>query len=202
MTAPRLRSVGRRVTPERLERIADVALTIAVESGFAAVTMQTVAKRAEYVRPVVYDCYGTPENLLLTVLDREQTLLTAKLAEAAAAGGAGRLLSYLRVQVAHPRSWRLFALPTEGAEDSVRAAVSEFRERLRGDIEDWVTDVTVDRPGPVDAEALSVLVLAAIDAIGARMVSDPQAYGDARIETFVRALEGLLRPAPNSAGRS
>ncbi|MGW4535516.1 TetR/AcrR family transcriptional regulator [Nocardia sp. NPDC004340] len=203
MTAPRLRSVGRRVTPERLQRIADVALTIAVESGFAAVTMQTVAKRAEYVRPVVYDCYGTPENLLLTVLDRERTLLTAELTEAAAArGGAGRLLSYLRVQVAHPRSWRLFTLPTEGAEESVRAAVSEFRELLRRDIEDWVTDVTADRPGPVDAEALSVLVLAAIDAIGARMVSDPQAYGDARIETFVRSLEGLLRPAPSGAGRS
>lgn len=190
---PRLRSAGRRVTPERLARIADVAVDLAVESGFAAVTMQAVAKRAGYVRPVVYDCYGNPENLLLTVLDRERDSLTEQLAHAAGRDdSAGRPLAWAGVAAANSRSWRLFTLPTEGAPESVRAAVREFRERLRGDIADWLADLTAARPGPVDTEALSVLALAAIDAVGDRLAADPAAYDPARAEALLRSLSTRL----------
>ncbi|MGW4241899.1 TetR/AcrR family transcriptional regulator [Nocardia sp. NPDC004722] len=196
---PRLRSVGRRVTPERLARIADVALDVAVESGFAAVTMQTVAKRADYVRPVVYDCYGTPENILLTVLEREKSLLTDQLdqAVAMAEGDPTRwLLSYAEVIVANPRSWRLFTQPTEGADESVRASVAEFREHLRRGLESWVSELTANRATPADSEALSVLVLGAIDAVGIRMAGEPGDFDTARIESFVRSLASRLRSIP------
>ncbi|MET9214623.1 MULTISPECIES: TetR/AcrR family transcriptional regulator [unclassified Nocardia] len=196
--APRLRSAGRRVTPERLARIADVAVDIAVESGLPAVTMQTVAKRADYIRPVVYDCYGTPENLLLTVLDQEKARVRARLTEARADADGDptrRLVAYADVVAAAPRSWQLFALPTEGVGDAVRHSVAEFREELRRDLDEWLTDLTAGRPGTPDTEALSVLVLAAIDAIGAKMVAEPQDFAVTRIEAFLSSLARALGPA-------
>ncbi|AHH19986.1 transcriptional regulator, TetR family [Nocardia nova SH22a] len=197
----RRRSAGRRVTPERLRRILDAAAAIATESGLAAVTMQAVAKHTGYVRPVVYDCYGTPENILLALIDREGRLLSDDLGVVGGRVRTGgdlvdRLMTYVDSIFTHPGAWQLFTLPTEGVDDTVREAADRVRDGLRQSVARWLQPTVEKRPGPVDVEALSIFVLAAIDGIATTVVDDSGAVDRARIRAFLESLVTAVTLTP------
>ncbi|MBH0775519.1 TetR/AcrR family transcriptional regulator [Nocardia bovistercoris] len=194
---PRLRSAGRRSTPERKERIAEAAADIAVESGFAAVTMQSVATRAGYIRPVVYDCYGSPDAILHTVLERAETALAAARSEyeSGDSDSARFVLGYLSAVHARPREWRLFTLSTVGVDDSIANRVAAVREGLRADIASWLVVLTAGLPEPADIEALSVLFLAGVDGIAALVAADPEQFDASRSERFVEFFLQNTHPA-------
>ena len=80
VTSERIRAAH--LGPERRRpQVLDAALKIAVERGSHAVSMEAVAQRMEVTKPVVYACFGSREELLEALLEREeQRLFSAVLA--------------------------------------------------------------------------------------------------------------------------
>lgn len=201
-TPPRRHSTGRRVTPERRSRILDVAVDICVEDGFAAVTMQTVARRADYVRAVVYDCYGTPENIVLSMLDREAAGVVPGVAEAAKVLAeqttsrdhlARVLVALLDHARADLKSWALFGVPTDGESAAVVQRVTQVRETVRTALASALHRATDGVDPPLDVEAVSYLAHGIVDAVIRRMLEAPDANPPERVERMVTLLAGTVR---------
>ncbi|MFB8281542.1 TetR/AcrR family transcriptional regulator [Nocardia colli] len=203
------RSAGRRMTPERQQRILDVAAEIAIEDGFAAISMQSVAKRAGYTRPVVYDCYPSPEAIILAVLDREfETVaeeiegIAASLTEPAARSAEGlvrTIIGRLELMRAQPRTWLLLSVPTEGTPDTVQARMNAIRETLRRNSEQALAQAVHDMPGPeLDTEAASYLVQDVTHAFAQRMIAEPQTYTTQRVRGVIETLMIGMSSAPTN----
>ncbi len=74
VTGERIRAAH--LGPERRRpQVLDAALKIAVERGSHAVSMEAVAQRMEVTKPVVYACFGSREELLEALLEREEQRL-------------------------------------------------------------------------------------------------------------------------------
>src|ERR1700761_3235285 len=67
---------------ERREQLLDAALRTAVDQGFAAVTMDRIARAAGVTRPVVYGLFPDRGALLAALLERETKRARAALAPA------------------------------------------------------------------------------------------------------------------------
>ena len=67
---------------ERREQLLDAALRTAVDQGFAAVTMDRIARAAGVTRPVVYGLFADRGALLAALLERETQRARAALAPA------------------------------------------------------------------------------------------------------------------------
>lgn len=174
------RSTGRRMTPERQQRILDVAVDIAIEDGFNAITMQAVAQRARYIRPVVYDCFPSPEAIIIAALDREFETVTGE-------------IERLEPMRARPRTWLLLSVPTEGTPETVRTRMNDIRETLRRSFEHALVQAVHDMPDPkLDTEVASYLIQDIAHAFAQRMIAQPENYPVPRITAFI---DTLLRKA-------
>jgi AcrR family transcriptional regulator len=96
--------------------VLDTALEIAVERGVAGVTVSGVAERMSVTTPVVYACFGSREELLLALLEREERRLLegvlAALPPEPSLDDPQRLLvegfqALLATVAEHPGSWRI-----------------------------------------------------------------------------------------------
>ncbi|WP_020497415.1 TetR/AcrR family transcriptional regulator [Sciscionella marina] len=102
--------------PERRRpAVLDAALAIAVEQGLASVSIAAVAERLAITRPVVYACFATREELLATLLEREERALLDGVLEALeqdVSGDPERVFAtgftaLLATVAEHRDSWRL-----------------------------------------------------------------------------------------------
>ncbi len=183
---PARRPYAARLPPEeRRTQLLDAALRIAVDDGFAAVTMDRVARAAGVTRPVVYGLFADRGVLLAALLDRETLRARAALAPAlpAVPGEGDRvdpdtllvegIRAYLSAVAASPDTWRLVLFPAEGAPPELQAAVAASRDEAQ--------------------EQISRLI---IWGIAARRGAAPQASGAALdVELFAHMLVGLAEGA-------
>ncbi len=124
---------------ERRTQLLDAALRIAVDQGFAAVTMDRVARAAGVTRPVVYGLFPDRGALLAALLERETGRAQAALApvlppvpgpdnevdpDALLVAG---IRAYLTAVRESPDTWRLVLFPAEGAPPELQAAVAASR---------------------------------------------------------------------------
>ncbi len=103
--------------PERRRPLVlDAALRLAAAQGVRGVSMEAVAQELGVTRPVVYACFGSREELLLALLEREEKKLfdgvMAALPQRPDFGNPQRLMeegfqALLRVVAEHVDSWRL-----------------------------------------------------------------------------------------------
>lgn len=204
MTPRASRTAGRRATPERKQRILDVAVDIAVEDGYAGVTVQAVAARAGYVRQVVYDCFGTPEKVLDAALEREAATLMGIFAETIGrvTGLESAGLENLSAAVAHvataarkrPSGWLLFHLPAEGAPAVVQERIEAVQWLIRRAFVHVLESALnlIDEPGP-DIEITAHLLHAVSDELIRLVITEPETYPVDRIVRFFETLTGGLR---------
>ncbi len=72
--SPRIRAAH--LGPERRRpAVLDAALNLAVERGIHAVSMEAVAQQLGVTKPVIYSCFSSREELLNTLLEREEQRL-------------------------------------------------------------------------------------------------------------------------------
>lgn len=123
----------------RREQLLDTTRDIVHESGFHAVSIEGVARRAGVSRPIVYGHFGDLGGLLEALVKRENARALAQLAAILpaaddAADPADALLTafrgYLETVRADPVTWRLALMPPEGAPELLRAQVIESREAV------------------------------------------------------------------------
>ncbi len=190
------RSAGRRATPERMRKILDAAIEIAVEDGFAAVTMQSVAHRTGYVRPIVYDCYGTPENIILAALDREThtavSILNAileKIADASALSSwdfVKLTIEYGTTIDTPSRTWLLLFVPREGVSPQIQEKLNSVDDMFK--LAFGFALSLVKGETDIDVECASPLALELLRSAARQMISSPSAYPKERIQRFVTSI--------------
>ena len=76
---------------ERRAQLLDVGRSVFAEVGYAAASIEEIAKRAKITKPVVYEHFGGKEGLYAVVVDREVRTLVASIT-AALEGDNPRLL--------------------------------------------------------------------------------------------------------------
>jgi len=178
----------------------DAALEIIVRDGYAAVSVDAIAKEAGVTRPVVYGVFADLRDLLGTLLDRQQARALTQLGDLVptapdlsdpdqlVADTARRLIEAVR---SDPMTWQPILLAPSGMPSQVRARIDADREgftvRLAGLLEVGL----VLRGGPaLDAEVTAHAIVAVMEHFGRLLLAEPDRFTTDRL---VGSVVGLLR---------
>jgi AcrR family transcriptional regulator len=130
----------KRLTAEaRREQLLDVTRAMVDESGFHAVSIEGVARRAGVSRPIVDGHFGDLGGLLEALVEREYGRALSQLATVLPVDPGGdrpvearlpAVRGYLELVRADPVTWRLALMPPEGAPQLLRQQVVEGRDAV------------------------------------------------------------------------
>lgn len=211
-TAPKKRPYAPRMPPEqRREQLLDAALKIIIEEGYAAVSIESIARDAGVTRPVVYGLFANLGELLLTLLDREERRALVHIGRALPRAANERdpdellvegVLAFVRAVLASPDTWRLVLLPPEGTPEPVRDRVTRDRDALLGQLEEFVAWSIERRGGPsgLDVELLARSVLLVAEDAGRLALIDAERYAPERIARYAATLLSLAPPRMERPG--
>ncbi|MFI9504002.1 TetR/AcrR family transcriptional regulator [Nocardia sp. NPDC052566] len=189
------RRYAKRLQPaDRREQLLDAALELVAERGFTAVSIAAVAERGGVTRPVVYDSFGSRDELLRELIDRETRRMgeavhrslasigsapTEDVPEALSAG----LVRFLDEVRAMPRTWRLVYFPIDGVppvlRERVERARTELRAPLRLAVGAWLAGT--DEADQVDVDVMVRLVQGLIQTFSRLVLDDPEHFDVDRI---------------------
>lgn len=175
----------------RRTQLLDCARDIVAAEGFAAVTIERVARAGQVTRTVVYQNFGDLAGLMSALLDRESEIAFAgmqsvqgPLADDPDALGRG-ILAYLH---AAPTSWRIILSPPAGAPAQLRARTELGRRYARGIAAGRLSALT---GRPIDADGVTTrLLLAALEELALLHLQDPRAHPDELVLRYLRSLVG------------
>lgn len=190
---------------ERREQLLDAALAVIVSDGYAGVSIDAIAKRADVARSVVYGAFENLGDLLGELLDREQARAFRQLLEtlpegadprdpaAFAAETVRRMSAMLRTD---PDSWQLILLAPGDTPAVVRDRVEADRERFRRRVADWITAVLAGRGrSEYDPQILAHALVACAEHFGRTALTDPQRFDPEQVARQVEVLLRALWPA-------
>jgi AcrR family transcriptional regulator len=176
----------------RRENLLDAARDIAVADGFAAVTIERVAARADVSRTLIYQQFGDLTGLITALLDRESMIAMAgmKTVDRPQSGQdndlaqvGGDILNYLH---AAPTSWRLILSPHAGAFPELRARIEMGRAYARSVAARHIARTVGHR---VDPDSITMrTLLAAMEELGRLHLNDPQRFPDTLVLQHFRSL--------------
>ena len=180
---------------QRREQLLDVTAQLATTSGFHAVSIQSVARRAGITRPIVYEHFGDLGGLLEALIEREGARALRQVRESRlpdlAAGEPIELMleslrAYLTAVERHPTTWRLVLLPPEGAPELLRSTIARGREAVLREMVDAIgvgLEPTGGRPEP---ELTARLLSAMADEYARMVLLDPARYSPQRLLRHAR----------------
>lgn len=194
---------------ERREQLLTAALSIALERGFHAVTIDGVAKLCGVTRPVVYGTFADRTALLDGVADRAERRALAQLGavfpglpgpadeidpdELLLAG----LTAYLTAVADDPDTWRVILLPPEGAPAAMAARVVAQRAALLDHLRDLLDWGLAHRGGPaLDPDLFARAVVALAEGAARLLLENPERWSVAPFADFCRTTLAALRPRP------
>ena len=201
---------------ERRTQLLDAALRIAVDHGFAAVTMDRVARAAGVTRPVVYGLFADSGVLLAALLAREtsraQTALAPALPPVPGPGDAvdpNQLLvdgirAYLSAVGDAPDTWRLVLFPVEGAPAELQTAVAKARADAQAQISQllsWgIAARRVGTPAPdgadsaaPDVELFARMLVGLCEGAARLVLEEPDIWSVERFTVFTKQMLAALR---------
>jgi AcrR family transcriptional regulator len=188
---------------QRREQLLDVTADLISESGFSAVTIQSVARRAGISRPIVYEHFGDLSGLLKALVERETGQALDQVSASARSEVAGddptdlileSLRTYLTAVVEHPTTWRLVLMPPEGAPEMLRRTIVRGRARVLERFTSAVAPgLTPGRQTP-DPEVTARTLSAIADEYARLILTDPRRYPLERLLDHARWFLGQPRP--------
>jgi AcrR family transcriptional regulator len=191
---PTRRYSPRRPRLERREQLLDAALALVDTRGLGAFSIEAVAREAGLTKSVLYATFGTREELLLALLDRE---LDRALGDIAAAlprpphSSPGEMLrgslqSILEAVRARPETWRLFVLPADGMPPEARENVARHRDRLHEQVRPLI-EWSLERlcAEHVDADVMTEMMIACFEQAARMTLTDPDRFTPERLLLFV-----------------
>lgn len=196
-----------RMTAEaRRTQLLDVLNDLVITEGFAAVSIDRVAREAGIARTVVYSHFGDLDGLLLALADRAEHRALSQVRELVPeppiAGdpddvlveAIGAILTLVRED---PRTWRIVLHPPEGAPAAQRKRLAAGRDAVVALLVPVVAWGIEERGGPEGLDpSLFARALVTLCEEAARLaLRDPEAYPPERFTTFARLLLDALRPA-------
>ncbi|QLY27582.1 TetR/AcrR family transcriptional regulator [Nocardia huaxiensis] len=195
------RRYAKRLSPaDRREQLLDTALSIVADSGFTAVSIAAVAERSEVTRPVVYDLFGSRDDILRELIDRESARMRAAVERSLAAVstettvaeavsvGLGEFLAEVRSM---PATWRLVYFPIDGVPPLLRERVGRARDELRTPLRHLFADWLSEHPAAaaeVDPDVLVQLLQGVIQTLARLVLDDPERYDSERVLALIAPL--------------
>jgi AcrR family transcriptional regulator len=180
---------------QRREQLLDVTADLITQDGFAAVSIQAVARRAGITRPIIYEHFGDLTGLLEAVIEREMaralSQVRATRLPALATGDPielmlGSLRSYLTAVERNPTTWRLVLLPPEGAPELLRTSILQGRRTVLDSMIDAVDPGLKPGSGGPDPELTARLLSAMADEYARLVLADPRHYAPERLLAHAR----------------
>jgi AcrR family transcriptional regulator len=190
----------RRLPPEqRREQLLDVLTDIIVDEGYAAVSIDRVARNASIARTVVYAQFDNLDGMFEALVERTQMRALGQVTAVVPEIGIDRdpdeiLVEAIRMFTTlvrdHPRTWRLVLFPPEGAPPVIRERIEEGRVAVRALLEPVLAWGIAKRGGPAieDTEMTARLITGVGEEMARLVLSDPERYSPDRCATFVKSL--------------
>lgn len=195
---------------ERREQLLDAALAVIVSDGYGRISIDAVAKRAQVARSVVYGAFDDLDDLLLTLLDRQQELAFTRLLASVpdarrtrdpvdfACEAVHRMAAMLRED---PDTWRLILLTPAGTPPAVHARIEADRDRFRRRVAAWIeaapatagTAPATTGTAP-DAEVLAHALVASAEHFARLALTSAEPIDATRLAGQLRLLLGGIWP--------
>ena len=191
----------------RRDQILDAALQLIAEHGYAAASMEAIARTANIAKPRVYAAYPDRGQLIRALLEREEQHAIAALAEAmpplsddidlptTLATAAENLLNTV---TEHPAAWRLLTLPTDEAPPEAREHYATARRFALSQLLMLLETGRASHPWLADLDLeLAAHALLAIGEQTIRLIlTNSTEFTPQRFANFART---LLRALPGAA---
>src|ERR671931_1404768 len=188
LSVPKRRMRG----PERRAQLLAVARRVFGRSGFHGVSMDEVAKEAGVTKPILYDHFGSKEELYIALLDADAQVLERQVRAALTASTGNRerirrsFQAYFDFVDEHAAGFKLFLQETMGGDDVFRSKVQGVRDRIQGEVSDLIVR---ESKGVVDREDANTVAQALVGMVETVARRDPGGPKDRRrraVDTLVR----------------
>jgi AcrR family transcriptional regulator len=180
--------------PERRAQLLEVARRVFGNSGFHAVSMETVAKEAGVTKPILYDHFPSKKHLYLALLDADLGVLHEDVRAAldSPLGNRERIRAsfqaYFDFVDEHAEGFRLLMQETVGAEEEFRNRVAQVRDQILAEV---AALIVRESKGRLDRQHAEIVALALIGMVETVAQRDPGGKREKRGE----AVDVLVRLA-------
>jgi AcrR family transcriptional regulator len=188
---------------ERRNQLLDILCDIVLSEGFAAVSIDRIAREANIARTVIYSHFGNLDGMLDALVERTADRALAQVRSVVPdfpiTQPPGEVLeeemgTFMGVVRADPVTWRIVLLPADGAPPQLRERLATAREAIQAllsPLVGWGLEAMGVHDRDLDVELLSrAIVLLGED--GARLtLTDPARYPPERIQRFAGSLMRL-----------
>lgn len=190
------RKYATRMPPEeRREQILDAVLEVISDAGITAVSVDGIARKLGFTRPVVYAHFTDANDMLRASLKREEQRALEQLVTVVPMNASGTaedisagFRAYLQAILDEPTRWRAILLPVGAAPalvKTVRRGRTQLAKLLAGLI-------SARLPPHVDSELLARLCLAVGEEAGRLVLTEPEAFPIERLVGFSETLAQLV----------
>jgi AcrR family transcriptional regulator len=178
--------------PERRAQLLDVARRVFGNSGFHAVSMETVAKEAGVTKPILYDHFPSKKHLYLALIDADLAVLHEEVRGAldSPTGNRERIRAsfqaYFDFVDEHAEGFRLLMQETVGAEDEFRNRVSEVRDQILGEVADLIVRESKGLQDREHAEIVALALIGMVETVAQREPGGPPEKRKEAVDVLVR----------------
>lgn len=157
---------GRVPRAVRSEQLLEVADRLFAERGFRGASMDELARRAGVSKPVIYDHFGSKEQLFAVCVRRTGEALAERVATAVRKESEPRArlrtgsIAYFRFLRGQLQTWAELFAEDEGAGTRFAAEASRIRHRQSDLMFDLMAETTGTTPGHAGRERLEAMTLA------------------------------------------
>ena len=191
---------------QRRDQILDAALQIIARDGYAAVSIEAIARELDVTRPVIYNVFGGGlGELLHALLDRQERRALTELTRTISAIPpeadvrrylTGTISALIDMVTGDPLTWLPIFRAAVDTPAIVRSRIDRDRELVRARIAELVQgwfDGSATRAAPslrasIDTEIVAHMLVGLGEYFGRLLLTDPQAVDVDRLVTTVTAL--------------
>jgi AcrR family transcriptional regulator len=197
---------GRVPRAVRAEQLLDLADRLFAERGFHGASMDELARRAGISKPVIYDHFGSKEQLFATCVRRTGEALAEQVAAAVRKETEPRArlragsIAYFRFLQEQLQAWAVLFDDQEGGDARFAAEATRIRRRqseLMIDLMAESTGTTPDHEGRARLEAMTLAIAGAYESLSLWWREHPEVppeqLADWLLDLLWPGLEGLMR---------
>ena len=193
MAAGKQATTKRRMrAPERRAQLIEVARQVFGRAGFHGVSMDDVARAAGVTKPILYDHFGSKEELYVALLDADAHSLEDRVRSAIAEASGNRerirqsFQAYFDFVDDHAEGFRLFMQETMGGEALFRSKVNEVRDRIQAEVSELIVRESQGRIDRGEADTVALGLIGMAETVAQRDPGGPKRERSRAVDTLVR----------------